>query len=193
MSKYNLNMLSAEGQDLDTVDKLCKKILGILSSDEVIEYMAIQKKLVVTISPDAWTLTNKRVIISRQKNLGMSTDFESHEFSAIQELKSKEGLMNANLIMLSKSLEYKLEDVPKSQAKKFAAMTTNYLSNHAHQTNIIQSETEVATTVNAHNDSPTPEDDKLTQTLQKLKALYDQGLITQTEFETKKNELLSNL
>lgn len=38
-----------------------------------------------------------------------------------------------------------------------------------------------------------PEDDELTQKLKKLKGLYDRQLITQSEYENKKSELLSQL
>jgi predicted Zn-dependent peptidase len=37
------------------------------------------------------------------------------------------------------------------------------------------------------------EQDKVAETLQKLKKLYESGLITQQEFENKKNEIINSL
>lgn len=52
------------------VEGMCQKVQTILTSQEVIQYVAIQQKPLINIAPDAMIATNRRLIFFRSKILG---------------------------------------------------------------------------------------------------------------------------
>ncbi len=66
--KYIIKKFLNEEQDPKSVEKLMEKVSGLLTSDEEVEYIAVQKKPAVTILPDSIVVTNKRVILCKPKN-----------------------------------------------------------------------------------------------------------------------------
>ena len=71
-----LNKYLNESQDPKTVEKVLKKINELLTRNENVEYVAVQKKPAVNFSPDSVALTNKRIIFCRPKTFGLSMDFQ---------------------------------------------------------------------------------------------------------------------
>jgi hypothetical protein len=67
----SITQFLSEEQDEAAVRKILPKVTELLTKEEVIEYVAVQKKLVVNISPDAIVLTNRRYIVVRPGLFGM--------------------------------------------------------------------------------------------------------------------------
>ena len=63
----NLKRFINEDQNPTRLEKTLQNINQLLTTDESISGIAVQKKL-INISPDAIALTNKRIIICRPKN-----------------------------------------------------------------------------------------------------------------------------
>ena len=82
----NLKKFLNEEQDPAAVEKIADKLNGIIMSGETIEYMAVQKKPAVNISPDGVALTNKRIIFCRPKNLGFSMEFSDYVWKDVIDL-----------------------------------------------------------------------------------------------------------
>lgn len=59
-------------QDPVAVGKILPKITELLTRDEQVAYIAVQKKMVMNLSPDAVVLTNRRFIVVSPKLLGMT-------------------------------------------------------------------------------------------------------------------------
>ena len=92
----NLKRFLNEEQDSKAVEKLLPKVDGLLTAGEVIEYIAVQKKPAINITPDCIALTNKRIIFCRPKNLGLSMDFQDFLWKDIFDCHMKEGILGAD-------------------------------------------------------------------------------------------------
>lgn len=188
----NINQYINDGQDPKTVEKLLIKLQDMLTPEEVVSYIAVQKKPAVTLFPDSIALTNKRIFLCESTKLGLATDFTVLPWTAIREVSFKEGILGSTLIINPTEGEnLELGYIPKNQVRK--------LYQHGHSALEKQRGTAQATTGDPAPDteentpSQPPTEDELTIKLQKLKALFENQLITQAEYDNKKNELLSQL
>lgn len=192
-----------EDQDPKAVEKLAGKLQGILMRDETVEYIAVQKKPAVNISPDCIALTNKRVIFCRPKNLGFSMDFEDCIWKDVVDCHLKEGILGAEITIRTLKGMNKMDYLPKAQARKLytiAQEQEEIQRDYRRQRDLEDKRAAagggVVVTANIPAQNPTQieskQDDPLA-VLQKLKALLDNGLISQDEYNSKKTEVLSRL
>ncbi|SHG36509.1 PH domain-containing protein [Flavobacterium johnsoniae] len=190
-----------EEQDPKAVEKLLTRVNGLLTSGEQVEYIAVQKKPAINLSPDCIALTNKRIIFCRPKNLGLSMDFQDYAWKDIADCHMKEGIIGATFSMKTVRGNINMLDyLPKAQARKlyqFAQQKEEEMIIYRREHDL---ETKRAIagggiTVNAGlpiSQSAEQKEDPL-ETLQKLKKLLDSEIISQTEFDTKKTEILSKM
>lgn len=177
-----------DGQDPRVVEKLLLKLQDILaSSGEDITYIAVQKKPAVTLFPDSIALTNKRLFICKSTKLGLASDFDILPWKAIESLSFKEGILGAQVIFAqadgdSLTMAY----IPKNQARKLYQAGIEALQ--AQPTNNGDNDADLTTALITAEPG-----DELTIKLKKLKSLFERELITEAEYENKKNELLSQL
>jgi hypothetical protein len=82
-----------------------------------------------------------------------------------------------------------MDYLPKSQARRLYAISKEQIDLNKDSKIIVEEEKIIDEPIPIEQ---TPED-RTTEVLTKLKKLYEAGLITQQEFETKKNEILMNL
>ena len=88
-------------------------------SNEEVGYIAVQKKPAVTIFPDSIVVTNKRIIICKPKNLGLSMEFVDYDWDDIVSSFVKEGILGADFTFTTKSeLTHTIDYLPKNQARK---------------------------------------------------------------------------
>ncbi len=186
----NIDRYINDGQDPKVVEKLLLKLQYLLASNgETVSYIAVQKKPAVTLFPDSIAITDKRVFICRSTNLGFADNFEIFPWPTIAELSFKEGILGAKVTLaLANGDSTEIGSIPKNQARKLYQLGTE-AQTIASQPLIIPTE-EVATPTPAIVE---PEEDELTLRLKKLKSLFERQLITQEEYENKKNELLNQL
>ena len=89
-----------------------------MSSEEV-GYIAVQKKPAVTIFPDSIVVTNKRIILCKPKNLGLSMEFIDYDWDDIAGSFVKEGILGADFTFTTNSdLTHTVDYLPKNQARK---------------------------------------------------------------------------
>lgn len=106
-------------QDPKAIDKITAKLENLLMSNEDIGYIAVQKKPAVTILPDSIVVTNKRIILCKPKNLGLSMEFVDYDWDDITGSFVKEGILGADFTFTTKSdLTYTIDYLPKNQARK---------------------------------------------------------------------------
>lgn len=216
----NLKKFLNEEQDPAAIEKVTEKLRGIIMNGETLEYIAVQKKPAVNISSDCVALTNKRIIFCRPKNLGFSMDFSDYVWKDVIDCKLKEELLGAifsiNTTKGSDSLDY----LPKAQARRLYALAQEQeetqreirrqmeleekraASGHI-QVNAapIQNEpTNVPQQIVENTTPPEPmplveekKEDDITASLQKLKTLFENQLISREEYEAKKAEILTRL
>jgi hypothetical protein len=115
----NLKKILNEDQDPKAIAKITAKLENLLMSNEEIGYIAVQKKPAVTILPDSIVVTNKRIILCKPKNLGLSMEFIDYDWDDIGASFVKEGILGADFTFSTKSdLTHTIDYLPKNQARK---------------------------------------------------------------------------
>ena len=115
----NLKKILNEDQDPKAIEKITSKLENLLMSNEEIGYIAVQKKPGVTIFPDSIVVTNKRIILCKPKNLGLSMEFIDYDWDDIAGSFVKEGILGADFTFTTHSdLTHTVDYLPKNQARK---------------------------------------------------------------------------
>jgi len=115
----NLKKILNEDQDPKAIEKITAKLENLLMSNEEIGYIAVQKKPAVTILPESIVVTNKRIILCKPKNLGLSMEFVDYDWDDIESSFVKEGILGADFTFNTKSdLTLTIDYLPKNQARK---------------------------------------------------------------------------
>jgi hypothetical protein len=199
-----------EEQDPKAIEKIAGKLNELLMNEETVEYIAVQKKPAVTISPDCVALTNKRIIFCRSKNLGLAMDFQDYTWKEVADCQMKEGVFGAEFsIRTNDGTIAKIDYLPKAQARKLYSFAQEQEEKQRELKRQMELEAKRAgaqrITVSAPMpSSPAPQaaapeepkpaaDDEITASLKKLKTLFENALITQEEYDAKKAEILARL
>jgi hypothetical protein len=115
----NLKKILNEDQDPKAIEKITARLANLLMTNEEIGYIAVQKKPAVTILPDSIVVTNKRIILCKPKNLGLSMEFIDYNWDDIAASFVKEGILGADFTFSTKSdFTHTIDYLPKNQARK---------------------------------------------------------------------------
>jgi hypothetical protein len=216
----NLKKILNEDQDPKAIEKITSKLENLLMSNEEVGYIAVQKKPAITVFPDSILVTNKRIILCKPKNLGLSMEFMDYDWDDIAGTFVKEGFLGADFSFSTKTdLTHTVEYLPKNQARKLytyakeqldilkngVATNLNSVANASVEIEEVQTEevTHFAEIMPAVQDTeleePIPSHGKKLSELSKeelfdklnnYKKLLDNGLILQGEYDRLKNEIL---
>ncbi|MDQ6528239.1 PH domain-containing protein [Flavobacterium sp. LHD-85] len=108
-----------EEQDPKAIEKITSKLSDLLMKGEEVGYIAVQKKPAITVFPDSIVLTNKRIIICKPKNLGLSMDFTDYTWDDIASTFVKENILGSEFSFGTKTdLAISIDYIPKIQARK---------------------------------------------------------------------------
>jgi hypothetical protein len=108
-----------EDQDPKAIDKITSKLQDLLMKNEEVGYIGVQKKPAITVFPDSIVLTNKRVILCKPKNLGLSMDFVDYDWDDVAAAFVKENILGSEFSFSTKSeLIISIDYIPKTQARK---------------------------------------------------------------------------
>jgi hypothetical protein len=114
----NLKKILNEEQDPKAIEKITSKLNDLLMKNEEVGYIGVQKKP-VTVFPDSIVLTNKRIIICKPKNLGLSMDFTDYNWDDIEATFVKENILGSEFSFSTKTdLSISIDYIPKTQARK---------------------------------------------------------------------------
>jgi hypothetical protein len=115
----NLKKILNEDQDPKAIEKITGKLENLLMSYEEVGYIAVQKKPAITVFPDSIVVTNKRIILCKPKNLGLSMEFVDYDWNDISGTFVKEGILGSDFTFTTKSdLTHTVDYLPKNQARK---------------------------------------------------------------------------
>jgi hypothetical protein len=196
-----------EDQDPKAVEKINEKVNDLLTNGETVEYIAVQNKPAINISPDSIVLTNKRILFFRSKSFGLITDFNDYLWKDVAESHISEAILGSTFTMTAitgfiETIDY----IPKSQARKLYQYAQGKEEEMIEYRREKELEEKRATaggfTINTQNEKPeepkaveqqqVPTEDPM-ETLMKLKAFLDNDLISLEDYETKKKEILSRM
>lgn len=131
----NLKKILNEDQDPKAIEKITSKLSNLLMNNEEVGYIAVQKKPAVTILPDSIVVTNKRIILCKPKNLGLSMEFIDTDWADVTASFVKEGILGSDFTYTTKSdITHTVDYLPKNQARKlytFAKEQIDVLKNGA--------------------------------------------------------------
>ena len=216
----NLKKILNEDQDPKAIEKITSKLENLLMSNEEVGYIAVQKKPAITVFPDSIVVTNKRIILCKPKNLGLSMEFIDYDWDDIAGTFVKEGFLGSDFSFSTKTdLTHTVEYLPKNQARKLytyakeqldvlkngVSENINPVSNITVEVEEVQTEevTHFAEIISSVQDTELEEalpfqekklsefsKDELFDKLNNYKKLLDNGLILQGEYDKLKNEIL---
>jgi hypothetical protein len=108
-----------EEQDPKAIEKISAKLSDLLMKNEEIGYIGVQKKPAINVFPDSVVLSNKRIIICRPKNLGLSMDFTDYPWGNISGAFIKENILGSEFsFTTSTDITVSIDYIPKIQARK---------------------------------------------------------------------------
>jgi len=210
----------SDEQDPKSVEKVLGKLNDMLTSNEELIYMAVQKKPAVNLLPDCIAVSNKRIFYCEPGNFGITMNFKDISWKSIKEVSFKEELFGSKFICVPLHGENIItEYIPKVQARKLYQAAYEQLESFKEQQRQLDlEERRSSTSPVTVNTLPAPEpveedepqaffspppaapaipveepEDETTLKLRKLKSLYDKHLITQEEYEAKKADILDRL
>lgn len=199
-SSNPLQKFLGDEQDPTAVRQAHAKISQILTRDEEILYIAVQKSL-VNLSPDCAVLTNRRFIIYRPKLLG-GASFQDYIWRDLQDAHLNEGMIRSTFTLKTVKGELlALSDLPKSQARKLYAFAQEMEERVLEERRQREMEEKRAaaggvvlqSSVPAPAPIPTAPQENPVQKLKQLKDMLDMELISEQEYETKKSDILSKM
>ncbi len=124
----NLKKILNEDQDPKAIEKITSKLENLLMSNEEVGYIAVQKKPAITVFPDSIVVTNKRIILCKPKNLGLSMEFMDYDWDNIAGTFVKEGFLGSDFSFSTKTdLTHTVEYLPKNQARKLYTFSKEQL------------------------------------------------------------------
>lgn len=216
----NLKKILNEDQDPKAIKKITNKLENLLMSNEEVGYIAVQKKPAITVFPDSIVVTNKRIILCKPKNLGLSMEFMDYDWDDIAGTFVKEGFLGSDFSFSTKTdLTHTVEYLPKNQARKLytyakeqldilkngVATNSNSVANTSVEIEEIPAEevtfyaeimpvvqdTELEEPILSHEKKLSElSKEELFDKLNNYKKLLDNGLILQGEYDRLKNEIL---
>ncbi len=108
-----------EDQDPKAVEKITAKLEDILMKNEEIGYIGVQKKPALNVFPDSIVLTNKRIVLCKPKNLGLSMEFTDYSWEDIAATFVKENILGSEFSFSTKTdISVSIDYLPKTQARK---------------------------------------------------------------------------
>lgn len=199
----SIKELVTEDQDPKVIEKVLPKVQEYCTSNEEVQYIAVQKKtLGVNFSPDCIALTNKRIILIRPKSFGLSLNFKDFSWMNVADVHMKEGVFAATITIKTTSGQTdSMEDIPKAQARRLYrfAQEMEETKKEERRQRDLEDKRAIAgggITINTPSHQPqatvAPVEDPM-EKLTKLKSMLDMGILTQAEFDAKKTDILSKM
>jgi len=205
----------SDEQDPKAVEKVLGKLNDMLTTNEELIYLAVQKRPAVNLLPDCIAVSNKRIFYCEPANFGITMNFKDISWKSIKEISFKEEIFGSKFICVPQHGENIItEYIPKVQARKLYQAAYEQLEAYKEQLRQTELETQraqqpapaapVTETIIPEiipAEEPVTEayvppvlieepEDETTLKLRKLKTLYDKQLITQAEYEAKKAGIL---
>ena len=169
-----IRKLLNEEQDEAVARKLVAALSGKLERGELVRAVAVQKKPVLNLTPEALVTTTERLLIVRDRLLGKAIEAIAYDDLVI--VSATRELLGATVQIETRDRrKWAIESLPKESAEKVVRWV------RARQQQLSAEPLEAAL-----------QDDPLAR-LKKLKELLDQGLITTADYEAKKNEILPSI
>jgi hypothetical protein len=137
----------SDEQDPKAVERVLGKLNDMLSSNEELIYLAVQKKPAVNLLPDCIAVSTKRMFYCEPGNFGITMNFKDISWKSVKEVSFKEEFFGSKFICVPQQGENIItEYIPKVQARKLYQAANEQLDNfRAEQQKAEQEEKRVQT------------------------------------------------
>lgn len=124
----------SDEQDPKAVERVLGKLNDMLSNNEELIYLAVQKKPAVNLLPDCIAVSNKRIFYCEPGNFGITMNFKDISWKSIKEVSFKEEFFGSKFICVPQQGENIItEYIPKVQARKLYQAANEQLENFREQ------------------------------------------------------------
>jgi hypothetical protein len=139
-----IDQFLTEEQDPKTVDKVVGKLKDLLSNNEELLYIAVQKRPAVNILPNCIALSNKRIFYCEPANFGITMNFKDISWKSVKEVSFKEELFGSKFICVPQHGENIVtEYIPKVQARKLYQAVQEQLETYQQELKATRNELKV--------------------------------------------------
>lgn len=188
--------MTLDNQDGAVLRKMYDQAEKLLTREEKIQYIALQKKLFFNFSPDALVLTNRRVILLRTGVLGQ-IDVWDTIWRNILDARIQIGVLRSIITLHTNAGDVVIENLLKTPASRAYAILQEQEERTAEERRQREIEETRAASGGVIINSPpavsSGAQSDCTAALKQLKELLENGLITQGEYEAKRQAILSRL
>jgi hypothetical protein len=157
-------------------------VLKILQPDENVLLAAQQARSTNLINPDTIFVTTQRLMIRKPTSLGLRKNIEDYRFADIANVKLHKGIVRSSILLkvrfLSDDLE--IDNISKEAADKLVQLIQQGIAGRLSVASI-------------QDKIPTVLKQDIIDKIKEIAKLKEQGILSDTEFQTKKAELLSRL
>ena len=194
-----LSRFMSEGQDPDVIAKVILRLEGLMTSQEHLDYIAVQQRPIANFSPDCIACTNRRIIILRQKMLGRMA-MADFAWKDVHDVQVAERVLGGVITVRPLYAPPQLVDyLPKPQARKVyrhAQEAEEAARDLRRELDLEERRAsaggvQIANVVNPQQQAPAsaPAGGAMAK-LQELKQMLDAGLITQADYDGNKQRLM---
>ena len=183
-------------QDRGLLAKVARDVGTILTSNEEILYVALQNATALSISKDSVVATNNRVIFYRPALLGR-VNFADYLWEDVKNVAIKEGLLAAEMtVELIDGRTDRAGNLDKSQIRRLYAISQQKEQEWREKRRVRDMEEARARSGGIQMSMPqgmagAPAEDP-TQKHSRAKAMLDQGLISEAEYESLKAKIIAS-
>ncbi|MCB8935892.1 MAG: PH domain-containing protein [Anaerolineae bacterium] len=190
-----------EDQDPEQVAKIYEKLSQLLTRGEEPLYIAVQKPMVLDLTPEIVVMTNRRLMHYTPDLFGRAK-FTDYIWRDMRSVELEENVWRATLtIEIHDGTQIRVDNLVKEQARRLYAIAQQMEENVREELRLREMEEKRAAAGGvilgglgsiSSATSAAPSEEPL-QALSKLKQLMEAGLITADEYEAKKKEILARL
>jgi hypothetical protein len=191
-------------QDNLAIQAIASEVAAILTPNEEIICVALQNATAVTVKKDAVVVTSNRVILYKPGLLGRIS-FVDFQWRDVVSVKMNQGMLSTEITVQNTSGEsQRVGNLDKEQAKRLYGIAQQYEQEWREKRRVREMEEARAKSGGVFLGSmpfssgpvaPAPAEpvEDPVQRMAKAKAMWDQGFITETEFQALKAKILSTL
>ena len=191
----DLQKLVQDEQDLGVVQKVHERILELLTHGEELRYIAVQKKPVINVFPMCIVLTTRRFIIYKPELMGQA-QFEDYIWRDLKDVDLKEDVIGSTVTLKTvDGKDLSVGFLPKTQARRIYAIAQEMEEAMLEERRRREMEEKRAAAGGIYlpgsdTGAGAASREDPVEVLKRLKRLLDAGLITQQEYDAKKEEIL---
>lgn len=182
-------------QQTDALQKVAADVTKIMTPNEDILYIALQNNTALALKKDSVVATSNRVICYKPGVLGRVT-FEDFLWQDVKEAKISQGFLSTEFTVETvKGQRAVLGGLDKEQAKRLYGICQQMEQEWREKRRVRDMEEARAKSGGVYmapQPAATPAEDPVAK-LAKAKQMLDQGLISETEYETLKARILATM